>query len=62
VRRYVRPAEEARLAPGGPPLRPQEWAELVRGWFPELVDTTLRQPSWPEIARHHETIARLLGT
>lgn len=61
VRKYVRPAEEAGLVPGGPPLDPQEWAGLVRGWFPELVDTTLRQPSWPEIARHHQTIERLLG-
>jgi len=39
VRKYVAKAEEAELVPGGPPLGRAEWAELVRGWFPELVSS-----------------------
>lgn len=42
VRKYVAKAEEAGLAPGGPPLSRAEWAELVAGWFPELVDARAR--------------------
>jgi len=41
VRKYVRPAEDAGLSPGGPPLSRTEWAELVARWFPELVDHLL---------------------
>jgi len=33
----------------------------VRAWFPGLVDTRLRQPSWPEIDRHRERIEALVG-
>jgi transposase len=33
-----------------------EWSERVRGWFPELTDTALRQVTWPEIAKHHDYI------
>jgi transposase len=56
IRKYVRAAEAAGIIPGGPAKTPQEWAELVRGWFPELADTRLRQVTWPQIARHHEYI------
>jgi hypothetical protein len=31
------------------------------GWFPQLVDTTLRQVSRPPIAAHHDLIRSLLG-
>ncbi len=31
VRKYVRPAEQAGLVPGGRPISSQEWAKLVRG-------------------------------
>jgi len=34
----------------------EEWAELVRGWFPQLADTRLRQVTWPAIGEHHEFI------
>lgn len=61
VRKYTAPAIAAGLVPGGPPLPPARWSELVREWFPQLADTTLRQVSWPRIAVHHETIAGLLG-
>jgi transposase len=61
VRKYVRPAVEAGITPGGPPLGEKEWAALVEGWFPALVDRTLRQSSWPEIEPHHELIEGWLG-
>jgi hypothetical protein len=38
VRKYTAPAIAAGMAPGGPPGSPQRWAELVREWFPQLVD------------------------
>ena len=60
VRRYLAPAEEAGLVPGGPPLSRDEWAELVRGWFPELVDAKARSLTYPEINGHREVIADLL--
>ena len=62
VRKYTAPAIAAGLVSGGPPLPAQRWAELVREWFPQLVDTRLRQVSWPQIAGHHEVIRSLLGT
>lgn len=61
IRKYVAPALAAGLVPGGPTLSEARWAELVRGWWPQLVDNRLRQSSWPEIADHHETIKGLLG-
>ena len=60
VRKYVAPAEAAGIAPGGPPLSEAEWAALVRGWFPELADTRLRQVTWPAIAAHRDYIAEQL--
>ncbi len=44
VRKYVAKATEAGIAPGGPALSRAELAELVRGWFPELVDAKARRP------------------
>jgi transposase len=61
IRKYVAPAVAAGLHPGGAPVAASDWAELVRGWFPGLVDTRLRQVTWPEIGRHHETIRQLLA-
>ena len=56
IRKYVRAAEEAGIVPGGPPKSPEQWAELVRVWFPEVADTRLRQVTWPQIALHHDYI------
>jgi transposase len=56
ISKYVAPAIEAGIRPGGPSRLEAEWAELVRGWFPELVDTRLRQVTWPTIAAHHDYI------
>ena len=38
LRKYIAPAEAAGIRPGGPARSEQEWAELVRGWFPQLAD------------------------
>ncbi len=56
VRKYVAPAIGAGMVPGGPPVSEQRWAELVREWFPELADTSLRQVTWPAIAAHRDSI------
>jgi hypothetical protein len=34
----------------------EEWAALVREWFPQLVDTKLRQVTWPQIEVHRDYI------
>ena len=56
VRKYTAPAVAAGMRPGGPPVSEARWAELARGWFPELADARLRQVTWPAIAAHHEFI------
>jgi transposase len=60
IRKYVAPAVAAGLVPGGMTLARAEWAALVSGWFPQLVDTSLRQVTWPQIAVHHEYIVAQL--
>jgi len=62
VRKYVTRAEEAGLASGGPALGRAEWAELVRGWFPELVDAKARSLTFPVIDAHRERIGDMLAT
>jgi hypothetical protein len=62
VRKYVGLAEEAGLAPGGPPLGRAEWAELVRGWCPGLVDARARSLTFPVIDAHRERIGDMLAT
>jgi transposase len=61
VRKYVAPAVAAGISPGGPPLGAGEWRALVEGWFPELVDSSVRQRTWPAIAPHHDRIKDWLG-
>src|ERR1700758_4711583 len=56
LRKYVTPAVAAGIVPGGPAKSEDEWHELVRGWFPELADTRLRQVTWPAIEPHHDYI------
>ncbi len=56
VRKYVAPAEAAGFVPGGLAVPSIEWARRVREWFPELVDTGLRQVSWPAIEAHRDYI------
>lgn len=62
VRKYVAPAEAAGLTPGGPALSRAEWAEVVRGWFPELVDGRARSSLFPVIDAHRARIAEMLAT
>jgi transposase len=61
VRKYVAPAVAAGIVPGGEPISPQRWGELVRGWFPQLVTTELRHPRFGEIAPYHELIREQLA-
>jgi hypothetical protein len=61
VRRYVAAAEAAGMAPGGPPVTPEQWRALARQWFPQVAGTGVRQVSWREIAVHHDRIAALVG-
>jgi transposase len=61
VAKYVAPAVAAGIVPCGPPIGDEQWRARVRQWFPSLVDTRLRQPSWAEIARHHHRIESLVG-
>ena len=62
VRKYVRPAEGAGLAPGGPRLSRGEWEVLVRGWFPELTDARARSATYPLIEPFRGRIAEMLAT
>ena len=62
VRKYVAPAEAAGLVPGGPPLSRGEWVELVRGWFPELVDAKARSLTYGLINAHRDRIESMLET
>ena len=49
------------MTPGGPPMaRGATGRALVTGWFPELVDTRLRQVTWPEIEVHRDYIVEQL--
>src|SRR5439155_20479670 len=50
----------AGMVPGGPAGGQAEWAQLVRGWFPERVDTRLRQVTWPAIEVHRDYVAAQL--
>lgn len=61
VRKYVAPAVAAGMVPGGRPVSEEEWRSKIRIWFPTLYDTRLHRPTWGEIARHHETIKKLVG-
>ncbi len=63
VRKYVRLAEAAGMSPGeGPPVSREEWAGLVAGWWPELVEAKARSLTFPVIEAHREQIAEMLKT
>jgi hypothetical protein len=59
VKKYLTPAIEAGLEPGGGRTQ-AEWSVLVRDWFPRLADTTLRQYRWPLIEQHRDYIVEQL--
>lgn len=60
VKKYLTPAIEAGISPGDGTRTQEQWRELVRAWFPALVDTTLRQSTWPLIEPHRDYIAEQL--
>jgi hypothetical protein len=60
LRKYTGPARAAGMEPGGSPMSEADWRTLVCGWFPELVDTRLRQTSWSVIECHRDYIAAQL--
>jgi transposase len=60
IRKYVAPAVAAGITPGGAVKSSAEWGRLVRQWFPELVDTGLRQTTWPAIEVHRDYIVEQL--
>lgn len=60
IRKYLGPALDAGMVPGGPPMTQADWAKLVKQWFPQLTDTRLRQITWPQIAEHHDYITEHL--
>jgi transposase len=60
IRKYLAPAIEAGIVPGGPPMTGRDWAELIGKWFPEISDTRLRQTTWPQIEQHRDYIAEML--
>lgn len=62
VRKYIGPAQEAGLVPGGPPLSRPEWAALVEGWFPALIDARVRSLTFGAIDAHRERIAVMRAT
>jgi transposase len=62
VRKYVRPAEDAGMTPGGPPLGRDEWAALVAGWFPQLTDAKARSLTFSTIDAHRDRIAAMVKT
>jgi hypothetical protein len=60
LRKYTAPARAAGIEPGGPPMAEADWRSLATGWFPGLVDSRLRQSSWPGIECHRDYIAAQL--
>lgn len=61
VRKYLAPAELSGITPGGPPMSEDDWAKLIKSWFPELADRRLRQLTWPAFDQHRDYIKSLLG-
>jgi transposase len=61
VDKYVTPAEEAGFAPGGAEVAAEIWRAKLLEWFPALVDSRLRQPSYADIVAYHDQIEALVG-
>lgn len=59
VKKYLSPALQAGMQPGSG-RSPAEWSALVREWFPQLADSSLRQYSWPLIEPHRDYIVEQL--
>lgn len=65
IRKYLAPAAEAGLVPGGLPagqaaMTRTDWQGLAEGWFPAVADAGLRQVTWPVIEVYRDEIVRQL--
>lgn len=60
IKKYLTPAIEAGIVPGGPAMTTADWAELINKWFPQVTDTRLRRITWPQIEAHRDYIADML--
>src|SRR6185312_212935 len=61
IRKYLAPALDAGLRPGGKPVTAAQWAAHVEVWFPQLSNTRLRQVTWPEIDQHADYVKTQLA-
>jgi len=58
IRKYLAPALAAGMGPGADGGFDEAlWRGLIAGWFPEVVDPSVRAVTWPQIAAHREWIA-----
>ncbi|HLN43244.1 MAG TPA: IS21 family transposase [Acidimicrobiales bacterium] len=62
VAKYTAKAEAEGYEPGGEALSAEQWAALVRGWFPELVDPRRRSLTHDTIDAHRADIESMLKT
>ncbi len=61
VKKYLTPAIEAGIVPGDELRSSGQWEQLVRSWWPGLVDTRLRQTTRPQIEVHHQFVVDMLA-
>jgi transposase len=62
VRKYLAPVAASGLVAGGPPVMTEaDWRDRAQEWFPALVDTGLRQVTWPAIGVHRDYISAQLA-
>ena len=62
IRKYLAPAEEPGMTPGGPPMTEADWAKLSWTWLPGLVNSRLRQITWADIDQHRDCFESLPGS
>lgn len=62
VAKYTAEAQAEGYTPGGEQLSAERWAELVHGWFPELVDPRQRSLTHEAIDAHRADIEEMLKT
>jgi transposase len=62
VAKYTSKAQAEGYVPGGEPLAPEQWGELVYEWFPELVDPKERSLTHEAIDCFRSDIEEMLKT
>jgi transposase len=60
IAKYLAPAIEESLTPGGDRVTEAEWADHIARWFPEIADPGLRAATWPLIEAHRSRIVEWL--